>query len=59
MNKNDRLTDSELRKEAKERQVKLRNGNFRFLVRGSIGNGKIIKVKIQNTVKEEPSLEAA
>ncbi|KAH3703195.1 hypothetical protein DPMN_078226 [Dreissena polymorpha] len=59
MNKNDRLTEWELRKEAKQRQDKSPNENFRFLVRGPIGNRKIIQVKMQKTVAEDPGLEAA
>ncbi|KAH3747308.1 hypothetical protein DPMN_181733 [Dreissena polymorpha] len=59
MNKNDEQTQSELRKEAKQRQDKSPNENVRFLVRGPIGNRKIIKVKIQKTVAEDPGLEAA
>ncbi|KAH3819093.1 hypothetical protein DPMN_120825 [Dreissena polymorpha] len=44
MNKNDRLTESELRKEAKQRQDELPNEHFLFLVPGPIGNREIIKV---------------
>ncbi|KAH3835149.1 hypothetical protein DPMN_108494 [Dreissena polymorpha] len=57
MNKNDILTESELRKEAKPRQDELPYEHFLFLVRGPIGNREKIKVKIQKIV--DPRLEAA